>query len=91
MYLTPLAVAVAIVFFHFLGEKFSEHIERFHIELSSFGAGLMVGTFFIEILPHISLGEMYLSHFVYVTFLVGFVLILVLEKLVYQHAAGESE
>ena len=40
MNLAPLAVALALAFVHFLGEKFSEHIERFHIELLSFGAGL---------------------------------------------------
>jgi len=40
MYLAPLAVAVVIVFFHFLGEKFSEHIEHFRIELQSFGVDL---------------------------------------------------
>ena len=91
MYLDPLAVAIAIAFFHVLGEQFSEHIERFHIELLSFGAGLMAGTFFLEILPQITVGETYLSHFIYVTFLVGFVLIHVLEKLVYQHVPGESE
>ena len=91
MYLAPLAVAVAIALCHILGEKISEHIERFHIELLSFGAGLMVGTFFLEILPQITVGETYLSRFIYVTFLVGFVLIHVLEKLVYQRAAGERE
>ena len=91
MCFAPVTVAVAMAFFHVLGERFSEHIERFHIELLSFGAGLMVGTFFLEILPQITDGETYLNHFVYVTFLVGFVLVHVLEKLVYQHAAGKSE
>ncbi len=84
-------LARAIAFFHFFGEELSEHIERFHIELLSFGAGLMVGTFFLEILPQITVGETYLSYSVYLIFLVGFVLVHVLEKLVYQHAAGESE
>ncbi len=51
----------------------------------------MVGTFFLEILPQITVGEEYLNHFVYVVFLVGFILIHVLEKLLYKHAAGESE
>jgi len=40
MDLAPLAVAFALAFIHSLGEKFSERIERFHIELLSFGAGL---------------------------------------------------
>jgi ZIP family zinc transporter len=91
MSLAPLAVALALTLCHILGEKISEHIERFHIELISFGAGLMVGTFFLEILPQITVGETYLNHFVYLTFLAGFVLIHILEKLVYQHATGESE
>lgn len=91
MWLAPLAVAVAIAFFHYIGEKFSEHIEPFHIELLSFGAGLIVGTFFLEVLPQLAVGETYLSNFVYLSFLGGFVLIHILEKLVYQHAAGDRE
>ncbi len=79
MYLPPIAACI------------SEHIEGFHIALLSFGTGLMVGTFFLEILPQLAVGETYLSHSIYVTFLIGFILIHVLEKLVYQHAAGESE
>ena len=61
------------------------------IELLSFGSGLMVGTFFLEILPQITGGEQYLSQFFYVTFLERFVLIHVLEKLEYLHASGKSE
>lgn len=91
MWLPPFAVAVAIVLLNFVGQKFSEHIERFHMELLSFGAGLMVGIFFLEILPQIGVGETHLGPFIYVTVLLGFVLVHVLEKLVYQHAAGESE
>lgn len=91
MYLASLAVALALAFVHFLGEKFSEHIERFHVELLSFGAGLIVGVFFLEILPQVTVGEIYLGHFVYVAFLIGFILIHVLEKIVYQHATGKSE
>ncbi len=91
MSLASLAVAVAITFFHILGENVSEHIERFHIELLSFGAGLMVGTFFLEMLPQIASGEVHLNNIIYLAFLAGFVLIHVLEKFVYQHIAGESE
>lgn len=91
MWLPPFAVAVAIVLLHFVGQEFSEYIERFHMELLSFGAGLMVGIFFLEILPQIGVGETHLGQFIYVAVLLGFVLVHVLEKLVYQHAAGESE
>ena len=67
------------------------HIERFHIRLLSFGSGLMVGTFFLEILPQLAVGETYLSEFIYLPFLGGFILIHILERLVYQHAAGARE
>jgi len=89
--LAPLGVAVAIALVHAFGDFFSEHIRGFHWELLSLGAGLMVGTFFLEILPHVAVGEVYLSHFVYVGFLLGFVAVHVLEKIVYQHAASRSE
>jgi hypothetical protein len=91
MLLISLVVVVIMALVHVLGEIFSEHIERFHIELRSFGAGLMVGTFFLEILPQLAVGETYLSSFIYLPFLGGFVLIHVLEKLVYQHAIGDAE
>ncbi len=91
MYLAPFSVAVVMTFIHFLGEKISEHVERFHIELLSFGAGLMVATFFLEILPQIGAGETFLGHYVYLLFLLGFIFIHFLEKLVYQQAVGERE
>jgi len=51
----------------------------------------MVGTFFLEILPQLAVGQTYLSHFIYLAFLIGFIFIHVLEKLVYKHASGQSE
>ncbi|MCW4032592.1 MAG: hypothetical protein NWF08_04290 [Candidatus Bathyarchaeota archaeon] len=89
MYLEPLAVACAFSFLHFFGLKISEHTEQFHIELVSFGAGLLVGTFFLEIVPHIKVGEQYLGSFIYIYLLMGFVLIHVLEKFFYQRANSE--
>jgi len=91
MFLIPLAVAVVMALVHVLGEVVSEHIERVHIELLSLGAGLMVGTFFLEILPQLAVGKTYWSSVIYLPFLGGFVLVHVLEKLVYQHAIGDAE
>ncbi|MHA1210475.1 MAG: hypothetical protein ACTSRF_14805, partial [Candidatus Freyarchaeota archaeon] len=68
-----------------------QSIERYHTELLSFGAGLMVDIFFLEILPHIAIGEGYLGSYIYRAFLDGFVTIHLLEKIVYKQAAGEDE
>lgn len=51
----------------------------------------MVGTFFLKILPQLAVGETYWSSFIHLPFLGGFVLMHVLEKLVYQHAVGDAE
>ena len=91
MWLAATLVTLAIISVHIIGEKFSKHIERFHRELLSFGAGLMVGIFFLEILPHIALGVEFLGQFVYVFLLAGFILIHILEKYVYQHARSKQE
>jgi ZIP family zinc transporter len=91
MYDAILIVAVVMASLHFIGEKISEHIKRFHTELLSLGAGLMIGVFFLEILPHIIIGEIFLGELIFITFLAGFVIIHLLEKYVYQRAAGEDE
>ncbi len=51
----------------------------------------MIGTFFLEIMPHISIGTNYLGKFIYIYLLIGFMTIHLLEKLVFQNAASEIE
>jgi hypothetical protein len=88
VFVNPLIAACLMAFLHYIGGFFSEHIERFHTELLSFGAGFMISTFFLEILPHLSFGEMYLGHFAFIFFLIGFVSIHLLEKFFYQRASN---
>lgn len=63
MWQVSLTVSVALTFLIIIGEKFSGQSERLHLELLSFGAGLMVGIYFLEILPQIHVGEHYLNPF----------------------------
>ena len=87
-FVNPLIAACFMAFLHYGGEFFSEHVEVFHAELLNLGAGLMISTFFVEILPHLSLGEMYLGHFVFIYFLIGFVSIHIIENFFYQRASN---
>ncbi|MFB0561707.1 MAG: hypothetical protein ACETWM_10910 [Candidatus Lokiarchaeia archaeon] len=91
MYEAILLVAAIMASLHIIGEKISEHIKRFHTQLLSFGAGLMIGIFFLEILPHIIIGETFLGELIFIILLAGFLIIHILEKIVYKHAAGEEE
>ena len=89
--LLPVLISFLIVFFHIVGEKLSERIERFHLSFLSLAAGFMVGALFLELLPKISVGETYFGGFIYVVFLAGFVVVHVIEKVVYQHKSVGSE
>jgi hypothetical protein len=90
MGIAPFGIAVALTVVHFLGEVVSDRIEEWHAELVSLGAGLMVGTFFLEIMPQLGVGATVLGHFAYLALLVGFLLIHLLEKAVYQHPVSEA-
>ncbi|NHJ41082.1 MAG: hypothetical protein FK731_13705, partial [Asgard group archaeon] len=83
-FIIPIAMALVITLIHFIGEKISEHMKSFHFQLQSFGAGLMVGIIFMELLPHIATGQEHLDEFIYIPFLFGFTIIALVEKIVYR-------
>lgn len=89
--LVPVSVSLLIVFFHVLGEKFSERIERYHFNFLSLAAGLLVGALFLELIPRISVGETFFGGHIYLIFLVGFVTVHILEKLLYQRGSDDSD
>jgi hypothetical protein len=91
MDLIPLFIVALMAFIQFLGEKFSEHIESFHIEMVSFGAGLLIATFFLEVLPQVMVGEEFLHEWLYLALLVGFIGVHLTEKIVYRRAVDERE
>lgn len=90
MDIAPFVIAVALTVVHFVGEGVSRHIEAWHTELVNLGAGLMVGTFFLEIMPQLDVGATVLGPVAYLALLAGFLLVHLLEKWVYQHAPSEA-
>lgn len=87
----PIIASILIVLLHLLGEELSEHGEKFHEEILSLGAGLMVGVFFLEIFPQLTVGEVYLNSSIYVLFLSGFAAVHVIDQLVYRDIAERVE
>ncbi|MHA1212188.1 MAG: hypothetical protein ACTSSH_06985 [Candidatus Heimdallarchaeota archaeon] len=83
-WILPMVIAISIPFIHFLGEKISEHLKKWHDHLLSLGAGLMVGIIFLELLPQITIGEEFLGIYIYIPLLIGFTLIALIEKIVYK-------
>jgi len=59
-------------------------MRKWHHQLESLGAGLMIGIIFLELLPQISIGEGHLGFYIYIPLVVGFTIIALIEKIVYK-------
>ncbi|MBK5113525.1 MAG: hypothetical protein KGD59_11250 [Candidatus Heimdallarchaeota archaeon] len=86
----PVSIMLFLTLVHFIGEKISSKMKRFHAELESLGAGLMVGILFLELLPHIFKGYGVLDFYIYIPLLAGFVIIALAEKIVYKIILKEN-
>lgn len=75
-----LGLVIFLGLIHYISSKFSERLEKYHITLLSFSAGIFVTILFLDFFPRIINVE---NSFLLV--LLGFVLFHVAEKYVYQH------
>lgn len=80
----PVSVALVLTLLHFTGEKIGTKMKKWHAQLESLGAGLMVGILFLELLPQVVVGSTILGVYIYIPLLSGFVFIALLEKIVYK-------
>ncbi len=95
-YIAPLIAAVLMILIDSQGEKLARHIKsHHHNKIICIGAGLVVGTFFIEILPPLSLvNEHFKNEFnfghVYLLLLAGFIVVYILHALHHKRFNDES-
>ncbi len=90
-YIVPISVALGLTLIHFIGEKISERMRKWHFQLESLGAGLMVGILFLELLPQIFVGhETALGLFIYIPLLAGFTIIALIEKIIYKRILKDN-
>jgi zinc transporter ZupT len=59
-------------------------MSKWHHQLESLGAGLMIGIIFLELLPQITVGESHLGFYIYIPLVVGFTVIALVEKIIYK-------
>jgi hypothetical protein len=93
-YILPIIITLGLTLIHFIGEKISEHMRKWHFHLESLGAGLMVGILFLELIPQIFYGiDVFLSLgidieiayiYIFIPLLSGFVVIALVEKIIYK-------
>lgn len=79
----PIILAFILTVIHFFSNKISKRIEKHHIQIMSFSAGMLVTLIFVDLIPRVVTGVDTTP--VYVFLLFGFVLVHLSEKYIYQH------
>ncbi len=81
-------IAIVLAFFlsslHFFSKKISKNIEKHHIKITSFSAGVLITLIFIDFLPKLSIG-LTLDAPVFLFLTLGFIIFHISEKYIYQH------
>ena len=89
-FIIPISVAIVLTLLHFLGEKISQRMHKWHFHLESLGAGLMVGILFLELLPQVIVGVTVLDSYLFIPLLMGFVIIALVEKIIYKWILNDN-
>lgn len=79
----PVLLAFILTVIHFFSKGISKRIEKHHIRIMSFSAGMLVTLIFVDLIPRVIVGINITP--VYVFLLFGFVLFHLSEKYIYQH------
>ena len=81
----PIILAIILSIIHYFSEIVSEKVEKYHAQLISVSAGIVITLIFIEIIPELLRINQSLNDAVFLFMLLGFVMFHVSEKFLYQH------
>ena len=74
---------------HYLSDGFHYHKNKWKI--ISFGAGVMLSYLILDLFPRLYLGVSFLNNFIFLLVLLGFALLHLVEKYIYQHASKNKK
>jgi len=81
--------AFLLTLIHFFSKKISKKIEKYHINITSFSAGMFITLIFLHFLPSIIPGLEYKAP-VFLALTIGFILFHLTEKYIYQHVKDKK-
>jgi len=87
----PLLLALMLSIVHFFSSKISGKIEKYHSEIISLSAGILVSLLFLEILPLLLKTRTLSNELILTAILCGFVVFHIAEKYLYQHIKHKKE
>lgn len=88
--LTAIFLSLILGAVHFWNEKLFFKREATKVRTMSFIAGASIAYLFLYLLPHLYKGVTHLEQWIFIFILLGFSLVHLLEKYLYQHAGGEE-
>ncbi|MCR4335998.1 MAG: hypothetical protein NUV57_05705 [archaeon] len=91
MVFLEIMLATVLSLLHYFSEKFSNQIEKFHVELISFSAGLFITQIFVFLLPEFFEGRNFIGDHIFTLLILGFVTFHVSEKFIYQHIKDKNK
>jgi zinc transporter ZupT len=86
---TPIGLALLLSILHLFSKRISKYIEKFHIGITSFSAGIFITIIFLSLLPELIKGVEYTNIFLFM--LIGFAVFHISEKYVYQHIKDKKK
>ncbi len=85
----PVLLALVLSILHFFSRSISKLIEKLHIHITSFSAGMFLTLIFLDFLPRAAAGVEHNAP-VFLALTVGFVLYHLSEKYLYQHVKNKE-
>ncbi|MEK6922541.1 MAG: hypothetical protein AABX08_01940 [Nanoarchaeota archaeon] len=89
MVYAALVFGLVLCIAHYLSEDFHYHKNKWKI--ISFGAGVMLSYLILDLFPRLYLGVSFLNNFIFLLVLLGFALLHLIEKYIYQHTAKNKK
>ncbi|MBI2662937.1 hypothetical protein HYX15_00195 [Candidatus Woesearchaeota archaeon] len=87
--LIPIGLALVLTILHLFSRPISKYIDKSHIEITSFSAGIFITIIFLSFLPELVKGLDTTNIFLFMLF--GFIAFHISEKYVYQHIKNKKE
>tara|TARA_Y100000310_G_scaffold343159_1_gene449551 strand:- start:62878 stop:63558 length:681 start_codon:yes stop_codon:yes gene_type:complete len=87
--LIPVSLALILTIVHLFSKTISEAIKKFHIEITSFSAGILITIIILSLLPEAIKGAEFIN--VFLLMLIGFTIFHIAEKYLYQHIKNKKE
>ncbi len=89
-FLVALLLALILTFLQFFGEQIYSVCGSYYTHILSLSAGISITYLFLDLIPQFSDAVISINRFLFLSLLIGFVVIHLIEKYIYQHSSKQQ-